>query len=86
MTLLVTLFLVLTNIFNNIPGNSPKVVGFNALSAWVLSCILFLFGALIGYAGILFRKMFLVKVLCVLKNRSAFIAIFIHDPIKCYAL
>ena len=63
MTLLVTLFLVLTNIYNNIPGTSPKVKGFNALSAWVLSCILFVFGALIGYAGILFKKMFIAKVL-----------------------
>ena len=63
MTLLVTLLLVLTNIFNNFPGTSPKVKGFNALSAWVLSCILFVFGALIGYAGILFKKMFIAKVL-----------------------
>ena len=62
MTLLVTLFLVLTNLFNEIPGTSPKVDGFSALTVWVLSCILFVFGALVGYAGILFRKMFMNKV------------------------
>ena len=62
MTLLVTLFLTLTNIFNKIPGTSPKVEGFNALSAWVLSCILFVFGALIGYAAILFKKNFFWEV------------------------
>ena len=62
MTLLVTLFLVLTNIFNKIPETSPKVTAFSALSAWVLSCILFVFGALCGYAGILLRKMILSKV------------------------
>ena len=63
MTLLVTLFLVLTNIFNKIPATSPKVDGFSALTVWVLSCILFVFGALVGYAGILFRKMFVNKVI-----------------------
>ena len=63
MTLLVTLFLVLTNIFNKIPATSPKVDGFSALTVWVLSCILFVFGALVGYAGILFRKMFVNEVI-----------------------
>ena len=62
MTLLVTLFLVLTNIFNKIPETSPKVTAFSALTAWVLSCILFVFGALCGYAGILLRKMIRLKV------------------------
>ena len=73
MTLLVTLFLVLTNLFNEIPGTSPKVDGFSALTVWVLSCILFVFGALVGYAGILYRKMFAHKVIYLsfcLKNRS----------------
>ena len=68
-----TLFLVLTNLFNEIPGTSPKVDGFSALTVWVLSCILFVFGALVGYAGILYRKMFAHKVIYLsfcLKNRS----------------
>ena len=56
MTLLVTLFLVLISIFNLVSTKSPKVEGFNALTAWIVSCIMFVFGALCGYAGILFKK------------------------------
>ena len=63
MTLLVTLFLVLINIFNNITSNSPNVEGLTSISAWVITCILFVFGALSGYAGILFKKNRLAKVL-----------------------
>ena len=55
MTLLVTLFLVLINIFNSVSSNSPNVEGFTAISTWILSCILFVFAALVGYAGILFK-------------------------------
>ena len=62
MTLLVTLFLVLINIFNNITSNSPNVEGLTSISAWVITCILFVFGALAGYAGILFKKNRLAKV------------------------
>ena len=64
MALLVTLFLVLVNIFNTVTTNTPKVgilkdkVSFNlfpslkaegltAIEAWMLACILFVFGALI---------------------------------------
>ena len=62
MTLLVTLFLVLINIFTNITSNSPNVEGLTSISAWVIACILFVFGALIGYAGILIKKKILVLV------------------------
>ena len=62
MTLLVTLFLVLINIFNNITSNSPNVEGLTAISAWVITCILFVFGTPSGYAGILFKKNRLAKV------------------------
>ena len=55
MTLLVTLLLVLINIFNTVSSNSPNVEGFTAISTWILSCILFVFAALVGYAGILFK-------------------------------
>ena len=55
MTLLVTLFLVLINIFNSVSTNSPNVEGFTAISTWIISCILFVFAALVGYAGILFK-------------------------------
>jgi hypothetical protein len=63
MTMLVTLFLVLINIFTNITSSSPNVEGLSSISAWVIACILFVFGALVGYAGILIKKNKLVKVI-----------------------
>ena len=62
MTLLVTLFLVLITIFNDLANTSPNVDGFNAASAWIFSCLIFIFGALAAYAGILFKKRMLFKV------------------------
>merc|ERR1719270_3030748 len=56
MALLVTLFLVLVNIFNTVTTNTPKAEGLTAIEAWMLSCILFVFGALVEYAIILMRK------------------------------
>ncbi len=47
MQLLVTLFLVLVNIFNTVTTNTPKAEGLTAIEAWMLACILFVFGALI---------------------------------------
>jgi hypothetical protein len=52
----------LINIFTNITSNSPNVEGLTSISAWVITCILFVFGALIGYAGLLIKKKILVKV------------------------
>ena len=46
MALLITLFLVLVNIFNNINSNSPKAEGLTAIEIWMLACILFVFGLL----------------------------------------
>ena len=46
MALLVTLFLVLVNIFNNVTTNSPKAEGLTAIEIWMLACILFVFGKL----------------------------------------
>ena len=60
MALLVTLFLVLVNIFNNVTTNTPKAEGLTAIEAWMLACILFVFAALAEYAAILFHKMNLV--------------------------
>ncbi len=48
MALLVTLFLVLVNIFNTITTNIPKAEGLTAIEAWVIVCVLFVFGALVG--------------------------------------
>lgn len=56
MILLATLFLVLVTIFNSVATITPKVKGLTAIEAWMLACILFLFGAFIEYAVILFKK------------------------------
>ena len=55
MGLLVTLFLVVISIFDNMTSNSPNSSGFDAGCAWIFSCLIFVFGALVGYAGILFK-------------------------------
>merc|ERR1719481_1747419 len=55
MTLLITVFLVLVNIFNTITTNIPKAEGLTAIEAWVIVCVLFVFGALIEYAGLLLK-------------------------------
>merc|ERR1719288_123033 len=56
MALLITLFLVLVNIFNTVTTNTPKAEGLTAIETWMLSCLLFVFGALVEYACILFNK------------------------------
>ena len=48
MTLLITVFLVLVNIFNTITTNIPKAEGLTAIEAFVIVCVLFVFGALMG--------------------------------------
>ena len=48
MALLITLFLVLTNIFNTVITSSPNTEGLTAISAWMIVCILFIFAALAG--------------------------------------
>ena len=40
MALLVTLFLVLVNIFNSVTANAPKAEGLTAVETWVVMCIL----------------------------------------------
>jgi hypothetical protein len=46
-TLLVTLFLVLAVIFNSVKTNTPRAKGFTAIEAWMLACMLFVFGAIV---------------------------------------
>ena len=48
MTILVTVFLVLVNIFNSITSNIPKADGLTAIESFIIVCIIFVFGALIG--------------------------------------
>ena len=47
MTLLITIFLVLVNIFNTITTNIPKAEGLTAIETYIIACILFVFGALV---------------------------------------
>ena len=54
MALLITLFLVLTNIFNTITNISPNVEGMTAISSWMIACMFFVFLALLEYALILY--------------------------------
>ncbi len=54
MALLITIFLVLINIFNTITNMSPNVEGITAIAAWMIACVLFVFLALLGYAGLLY--------------------------------
>ena len=56
MTLLVTLFLVLINIFINVTSNSPNTESLTSISGWIMACILFVFGALLQYGCILLYK------------------------------
>ena len=66
MAMLITLFLVLINIFNNVTTASPNTEGMNAITAWMLTCIFFVFGALGGYAFLLWRK----KKSCLKRHRK----------------
>ena len=72
MALLITVFLVLVNIFNTITINIPKTEGLTAIETYLIICVLFVFGALLGkeawhlecfyrcivleYAGILLQR------------------------------
>lgn len=56
MALLITLFLMLVNISTSATTHSPKSDRMNALQIWILSCILFVFLALMEYALILYWK------------------------------
>ena len=56
MALLVTLFLVLTNIYTNVENQSPVSNSTNLLSIWLMVCLVFVFGALMAYAAILFIR------------------------------
>ncbi|XP_023323455.1 glutamate-gated chloride channel subunit beta [Eurytemora carolleeae] len=66
MAMLITLFLVLINIFNIVTSNSPNVEGMTAIAAWMLVCIFFVFGALVGYAYLLWKK----KKSCLKRKRA----------------
>merc|ERR1719435_681665 len=53
MALLVTLFLVLINIFNSVREQAPISSRLNAVDLYLVVCIFFVFAALLEYAVIL---------------------------------
>jgi len=55
MILLVTLIFVLINIYNTVTTNTPIAEVPTAIAVWMSACILFVFGAFIEYAIILFK-------------------------------
>ena len=48
MAVLITVFLVLVNIFNTITTNIPKADGLTAIETYLIASIFFVFGALMG--------------------------------------
>ena len=61
MGLLITLFLVLVNLFISITTNSPNTKSLTSISTWVLICIIFVQGAVLEYGGILLFKYFSIS-------------------------
>ena len=61
MGLLITLFLVLVNLFISITTNTPNTKSLTSISTWVLVCIIFVQGAVLEYGGILLFKYFSVS-------------------------
>merc|ERR1712172_360933 len=53
MALLVTLFLVLINIFNSVREQAPISSRLNAVDLYLVVCVFFVFSALMEYAAIL---------------------------------
>ena len=53
MVLLITLLLMLTNIFTSVTSQSPTTKSLTSISTWILTCILFVYGALMEYGCIL---------------------------------
>ena len=56
MTLLITLLLVLLNLFGTVIQLQPPSKHPTALAIWTLCCIMFVSGALVAYAVLLFKK------------------------------
>ena len=56
MGLLVTIFLVLINIFNNVKENAPVSISLNAVDTYLIVCIFIVFLALVEYSIVLFKE------------------------------
>ena len=69
MGLLVTLFLVLVNIFNGFKNSAPPSIDLNALDVYLIICIGHVFFVLIQYAIVLFVGNFCIKVSVVTRHK-----------------
>ena len=54
--LLITIFLVLINIFNQVTEKSPNTETLTNISIWIISCIIFVYSALVEYGCLLCFK------------------------------
>ena len=61
--LLVTVFLLLINIYNGVVNDTPNSDGMTALEEWALTCVVCVFGTLLTYAIILGRDQMIIQVL-----------------------
>ena len=61
MVLLITLLLMLTNIFTSVTSQSPTTKSLTSISTWILTCILFVYGALMEYGCILGLLTYILK-------------------------
>ena len=62
MGVLVTIFLVLINIFNNVKGNAPVSTSLNAVDLYLIICIFIVFLALLEYAIVLFKERYKTEI------------------------
>ena len=69
MGLLVTLFLVLVNIFNGFKNSAPPSINLNALDVYLIICIGHVFFVLIQYAIVLFVGNFCIKISVVTRQK-----------------
>ena len=54
--LLITIFLVMINIFITVTAKSPHAESLTNISTWIIICIIFVYSALVEYGFLLFYK------------------------------
>ena len=64
MAMLVTLFLVLINIFNSVRENAPISSRLNAVDLYLVVCIFFVFGKIITSTFKIGKRTYISKLLC----------------------
>ena len=54
--LLITIFLVMINIFITVTAKSPHTESLTNISTWIITCIIFVYSALVEYGFLLFYR------------------------------